>query len=79
MVLILFQESWLKQVQEMQLHCENGLKFVSSGASSHLNLTHDSRFVNFSKLLTYSIQFILQITFIGCTVHSLMVILTLDT
>ncbi|CAL9111475.1 unnamed protein product, partial [Musa textilis] len=35
-------ESWLKQVQEMQLHCENGLKFVSSGASSHLNLTHDS-------------------------------------
>ncbi|KAJ8500415.1 hypothetical protein OPV22_010967 [Ensete ventricosum] len=35
-------ESWLKQVQEMQLHCENGLKIVSSGASSHLNVTHDS-------------------------------------
>ncbi|RRT33025.1 hypothetical protein B296_00055045 [Ensete ventricosum] len=47
------QESWLKQVQEMQLHCENGLKIVSSGASSHLNVTHDSRFVNFSKLLSY--------------------------
>ncbi|WOL06846.1 hypothetical protein Cni_G15580 [Canna indica] len=28
-------DNWLKQVQEMQLHCENGLKFVSD-ASSHL-------------------------------------------
>ncbi|KAG6493237.1 uncharacterized protein LOC122001897 [Zingiber officinale] len=29
-------ENWLKQVQEMQLHCENGLKFVGSSVSSHL-------------------------------------------
>ncbi|WOK95871.1 hypothetical protein Cni_G04578 [Canna indica] len=34
-------ESWLKQVQEMQLHCENGLKFVSSGGSSQLISAHD--------------------------------------
>ncbi|XP_074575304.1 uncharacterized protein LOC141831803 [Curcuma longa] len=29
-------ENWLKQVQEMQLHCENGLKFVGSCGSSRL-------------------------------------------
>ncbi|XP_065019939.1 uncharacterized protein LOC135645472 [Musa acuminata AAA Group] len=35
-------ENWLKQIQEMQLHCENGLKFVVSGASSHLISANDS-------------------------------------
>ncbi|KAJ8491562.1 hypothetical protein OPV22_013283 [Ensete ventricosum] len=35
-------ENWLKQIQEMQLHCENGLKFVVSGASSHLISADDS-------------------------------------
>ncbi|XP_042389715.1 uncharacterized protein LOC121981326 isoform X2 [Zingiber officinale] len=44
-------ENWLKQVREMQLHCENGLKFAGSCGSSHLTSSENPSNLSTSETL----------------------------